>query len=148
VPENTKNLTSPEELPGMAEVNSTSVAAGAVFTLRYTFSEESDLEWKFRSDGGDLGFSLQRKAARLGGKPGSRKGKKSRAKLKKEESFEENSEAPVEDVLDLIRVKSHKEVQSGRHKCQAGFTYLLNFDNSHSMFRSKILQYGVNVREQ
>ena len=27
-------------------------------------SEESDLEWKFRSDGGDLGFSLQRKAAR------------------------------------------------------------------------------------
>ena len=27
-------------------------------------SEESDLEWKFRSDGGDLGFSLQRKPAR------------------------------------------------------------------------------------
>ena len=27
-------------------------------------SERSDLEWKFRSNGGDLGFSLQRKAAR------------------------------------------------------------------------------------
>ena len=43
---------------------------------------------------------------RLGGKPGSRKGKKSRAKLKKEESFEENPGAPVEDVIDLIRVSS------------------------------------------
>jgi len=145
VPENTKNLTSPEELPGMAEVNSTNVAAGAVFTLRYTFSKESEIEWKFQSEGGDIGFGVQKKLARLNSKSGSRKGK---LKKKKEaESFEENiDDASPEDVVDMTRVRSHKEVQSGRIKCQAGFTYLVNFDNSHSMFRSKRLQYGINLQ--
>merc|ERR1719180_471195 len=147
VPENTKNLTSPEELPGMAEVNSANVAAGAVFTLRYTFSEETKVEWKFRSEGGDIGFSIQKKLARLKNKSGSRKGKNSSGKLKKkEESFDENPDASPEDVIDLTRVRSHKEIISGRLKCEAGFTYLLHFDNSHSMFRSKRLQYGINLQ--
>merc|ERR1719264_2260499 len=86
----------------------------------------------------------KKKLARLNSKSGSRKGK---LKKKKEaESFEENIDASPEDVVDMTRVRSHKEVQSGRIKCQAGFTYLVNFDNSHSMFRSKRLQYGINLQ--
>jgi len=146
VPENTKNLTSPEELPGMAEVNSTNVTAGAVFTLRYTFSKETEIEWKFQSEGGDIGFGIQKKLARLKSKSGSRKGKLKKKKEEEAKSFDENPDASPEDVVDLARVRSHKEIQSGRIKCQAGFTYLVNFDNSHSMFRSKRLQYGINLQ--
>ena len=46
---------------------------------------------------------------RLNSKSGSRKGKNSRGKLKKKEeagdSFEENPEASLEDVVDLTRVR-------------------------------------------
>ena len=43
----------------------------------------------------------------------------------------------------LFQVASHKELQAGVLQCQAGFTYLLNFDNTFSRFKAKNVMYAV-----
>ena len=47
----------------------------------------------------------------------------------------------------IPQVRSHQQLQTGVLHCEPGFTYILIFDNSHSIFRSKKLTYGVNIQK-
>ena len=47
----------------------------------------------------------------------------------------------------IPQVQSHQQLQTGVLHCEPGFTYILIFDNSHSIFRSKKLTYGVNIQK-
>ena len=52
-----------------------------------------------------------------------------------------------ECIIVHSQVNSHKEVQAGVLNGKAGFTYLLNFDNSFSVFKAKTVMYGVLIEE-
>lgn len=50
---------------------------------------------------------------------------------------------PVTEILPIFRRDSHSEVQCGSHQYPGNGVYLLKFDNSFSMWRSKTLYYKV-----
>lgn len=50
---------------------------------------------------------------------------------------------PVTEILPIFRRDSHTEVQCGSHPYPGNGVYLLKFDNSFSMWRSKTLYYKV-----
>merc|ERR1712106_132281 len=51
----------PEEIPGMGEICQMKLEAGSEITIPYKVDQNCDLRWKFKSEGGDLGFGVQRK---------------------------------------------------------------------------------------
>ena len=131
----------------MGDIHDVRIEPGSFTTLRYTVGQSGLIRWKFKSEGGDLGFGVQRRKA-LEGRVG--------------EGSEEDQTADVEDVVVSARVScinimyngfiilivkpqlpSHKEIQFGSLKILAGFTYLLNFDNKFSRFKAKNIMYGV-----
>merc|ERR1719206_1243370 len=102
----------------MGEIFQTKIEAGSSLSLPQIVTTDCDLRWKFKSEGGDLCFGVKRKS-------------------------DKNPSTPVEEVLTPTRVASHKNVQCGVLSCQAGFTYILCFDNTFSSFRSKTVLYSV-----
>ena len=133
----------------MGDIHDVRIEPGSFITLRYTVNYNGLIRWKFKSEGGDLGFGVQRRKA-LGGGGG--------------EGFEEDQTAVAEDVVVSERVRcmmynglifliiklqlpSHKEIQFGALRIFAGFTYLLNFDNKFSRFKTKNITYGVVLEE-
>lgn len=57
---------------------------------------------------------------------------------KKEQRTEDH---PTSVVLPTYRRNSHQEVIMGSHKYPGRGVYLLKFDNSYSLFRTKIVYY-------
>jgi hypothetical protein len=129
----------------MGDIHDVRIEPGSFTTLRYMVGHNGLIMWKFKSEGGDLGFGVQRRKT-LEGSGG--------------EGPEEDQTADVEDVVVSARVScimyngliiliikpqlpSHKEIQFGSLKILAGFTYLLNFDNKFSRFKAKNIMYGV-----
>ena len=45
------------------------------------------------------------------------------------------------ELSPLTRLGGYKEVQSDHVLCQGGLTYILTFDNTHSLLRSKTINY-------
>lgn len=62
-------------------------------------------------------------------------------------SFVKDQTIHAETISKVSRVQSHQQLQTGVLHCEPGFTYILIFENSHSIFRSKKLTYGVNVQK-
>jgi len=116
VPQEYLDHAQPEEIPGMGEICLVKIEAGSMISLPQKVTKDCDLRWKFRSEGGDLGFGVQRKKS------------------------EEDSPSTV---LAFNRVQSHKEVQCGVMSVRAGFTYFLCLDNTFSKFRAKTVNYSV-----
>eukprot|EP00092_Neocalanus_flemingeri_P013028 GFUD01014039.1.p1 GENE.GFUD01014039.1~~GFUD01014039.1.p1 ORF type:complete len:171 (+),score=59.57 GFUD01014039.1:37-549(+) len=116
----------------MGDIHTVMVGPGSVVTLRYTVSQDCDIRWKFKSEGGDLGFGVQRKKD-VQNVDGAR--------------VVEDPVAAAVDVLISTRVASQKDIQAGVLQCQAGFTYLLNFDNRFSRFKAKKVMYGVVLED-
>ena len=54
---------------------------------------------------------------------------------------EKEEKEEVEELVPLSRVGGGKEVQSGHTQCQPGVKYLVSFDNTFSMIRSKTINY-------
>lgn len=54
----------------------------------------------------------------------------------------ENS-APISVIIPIYRRDSHEEVFAGSHKYPGKGVYLLKFDNSYSLWRSKTMYYRV-----
>lgn len=50
---------------------------------------------------------------------------------------------PTEEVIQLCRLNSHEAVQCGSHVFPGPGVYLLKFDNSYSLWRSKKVYYRV-----
>ena len=129
----------------MGDIHEVRIEPGSFTTLRYMVGHSGLIRWKFKSEGGDLGFGVQRRKALEG---------------RGVEGSEEDQTADVEDVVVSARVScimyngliilivkpqlpSHKEIQFGSLTILAGFTYLLTFDNKFSRFKAKNIMYGV-----
>ncbi|XP_072030535.1 Golgi resident protein GCP60-like isoform X2 [Amphiura filiformis] len=50
---------------------------------------------------------------------------------------------PIDEIIPIYRRDSHEQVFAGSHKYPGQGVYLLKFDNSYSLFRSKTLYYRV-----
>ena len=53
------------------------------------------------------------------------------------------NKAKIDEVLPVLRRNSHEEVIVGSHLYPGQGVYLLKFDNSYSLLRSKTLYYRV-----
>jgi len=49
------------------------------------------------------------------------------------------------EIIPVKRVDSHKNIQEGRHRCEAAGTYKLVFDNSYSYTRAKTLYHKIDI---
>jgi len=131
------------------KASSVNVAPGSSYTLRYTFSQSTHLQYKFKTEGGDIGFCIER----IPGVDRESPSNRDSTKVKQVDNCSEDISAETEVVVRMYKAKSHKELQTGYRHCEAGFTYLFTFDNKHSMFTSKILHFvmeqqtGENMEE-
>lgn len=55
----------------------------------------------------------------------------------------ETNKPRVDEILPVVRRPCHEEVIVGSHMYPGRGVYLLKFDNSYSLFRSKTLYYRV-----
>merc|ERR1719334_2485037 len=46
----------------MDDNNTITITARSVFTLRFTMKQKCDLRWKYKTEKGDIGFGVERKA--------------------------------------------------------------------------------------
>ena len=53
----------------------------------------------------------------------------------------EGQECQETELSPLTRLGGYKEVQSDHVLCQGGVTYIITFDNTHSLLRSKTINY-------
>ena len=74
--------------------------------------------WVFKSEGGDIAFQITMQNS----------------------SGADKSEDQT-DIVPKTRVPSHKEIQSGHIFCDPLSTYIIKFDNSFSMMKSKTVIY-------
>jgi len=93
---------------------------GKNLTLDFKPKENCQLSWTFKSEGGDVAFRVF-----------------SRRSL--DSGFQEV------DIINKARVQSHKEIQCGHIFCHQDTVYIVEFDNSYSMMRSKNLFYQCDL---
>lgn len=102
------------------------VGRGETVTVRIpTYESGSALYWEFATQDYDIGFG---------------------ASFESQESPAENSEDITchrEAILPILRRSSHEKVITGSHSYPHSGTYLLFFDNSYSLLRSKTVYYRV-----
>ncbi|OAF71370.1 hypothetical protein A3Q56_00862 [Intoshia linei] len=62
------------------------------------------------------------------------------------ESFVNNSrenDKKISEIIPLRRIESHRNIQCGSHEYPSKGTYMFKFDNSYSLFRSKLVYFRV-----
>uniref|UniRef100_H2XU61 ACB domain-containing protein n=1 Tax=Ciona intestinalis TaxID=7719 RepID=H2XU61_CIOIN len=126
------------------------VGRGEVVTVRVpTHEEGAYVFWEFATDSYDLGFGVyfewtdsedQQVSVQIG-------------ESSDEETDEELSDPekgsnsphrpPTDEVVPIYRRDAHLEVHAGSHRYPGRGVYLLKFDNSYSLWRSKTLYYRV-----
>ncbi|XP_033106358.1 Golgi resident protein GCP60-like [Anneissia japonica] len=130
------------------------VGRGETVTVRVpTHDEGACIFWEFATDHYDLGFGLyfewteaQSNAISV---------HVSESSDEEEELEDEDGKAdlesgsgkskgpPTDEIIPIFRRDSHEEVFAGSHAYPGKGIYLLRFDNSYSLFRSKKLYYRV-----
>ncbi|XP_012692095.1 Golgi resident protein GCP60 isoform X2 [Clupea harengus] len=127
------------------------VGRGEMVTVRVPTNEDgSYMFWEFATDHYDVGFGLYFEWADIPVGPSSSvtattepsdedadKGEP------QEETLKDTPTPFVEEVVPIYRRDSHEEVYSGSHQYPGQGTYLLKFDNSYSLWRSKVVYYRV-----
>ncbi|CAF1001210.1 unnamed protein product [Brachionus calyciflorus] len=131
------------------------VGSGETVTVRVPTHEDGRLIfWEFATDYYDLGFGLyfewtispsnnvtvhvsdssddEEGEDEEGGKQDPEKGDKSN-----------ENKPPCDEIIPIFRRDSHEEVYAGSHLYPGRGVYLLKFDNSYSLWRSKTLYYRV-----
>ncbi|KAL5272512.1 hypothetical protein ACHWQZ_G000648 [Mnemiopsis leidyi] len=104
------------------------VGRGETVTVRIpTYESGTALYWEFATQNYDIGFGASFEW--------------------EEEGVGENGAAELkvrrEPILPILRRSSHEKVITGSHAFPRGGTYLLMFDNSFSLLRSKTVYYRV-----
>uniref|UniRef100_A0A8C9VDX2 Golgi resident protein GCP60 n=1 Tax=Scleropages formosus TaxID=113540 RepID=A0A8C9VDX2_SCLFO len=116
------------------------VGRGEVVTVRVpTHQEGSYLFWEFATDHYDIGFgvyfewtdSANRTRVVWDGPSEEEKAKKNASKPQ------------VDEIVPVYRRDCHEEVYAGSHQYPGRGVYLLKFDNSYSLWRSKTVYYRV-----
>ncbi|KAL2098700.1 hypothetical protein ACEWY4_005180 [Coilia grayii] len=126
------------------------VGRGEVVTVRVPTNEDgSYMFWEFATDHYDIGFGLHfewtdipitSNSVGATSDPGDEDAGKGEAEG---ETVKVAQTPLVEEVVPIYRRDSHEEVYAGSHQYPGQGTYLLKFDNSYSLWRSKVVYYRV-----
>uniref|UniRef100_A0A3B1JT11 GOLD domain-containing protein n=1 Tax=Astyanax mexicanus TaxID=7994 RepID=A0A3B1JT11_ASTMX len=129
------------------------VGRGEVLTVRVpTHEDGAYLFWEFATDHYDIGFGLHFEwpnsdgmTARTLPESASENQQAGGAEEEKDQSESCNgtSVPNVTEVVPIYRRDSHEEVYAGSHHYPGQGVYLLRFDNSYSLWRSKVVYYRV-----
>uniref|UniRef100_A0A4W4HD91 GOLD domain-containing protein n=1 Tax=Electrophorus electricus TaxID=8005 RepID=A0A4W4HD91_ELEEL len=121
------------------------VGRGEVLTVRVSTHEDgSYLFWEFATDHYDIGFGLYFEWANEA--DGTRTvepsvdGQMTALMSHDRDVYTINSHC---EVVPVYRRDSHEEVYAGSHQYPGQGVYLLKFDNSYSLWRSKVVYYRV-----
>uniref|UniRef100_A0A8C6WJ90 Golgi resident protein GCP60 n=1 Tax=Neogobius melanostomus TaxID=47308 RepID=A0A8C6WJ90_9GOBI len=117
------------------------VGRGEVVTVRVpTHEEGSYLFWEFATDYYDIGFGVFFEWTDAASASVSVHVSES----SDEEDDEEDAGKPqVDEIVPVYRRDCHEEVYAGSHQYPGRGVYLLKFDNSYSLWRSKSVYYRV-----
>lgn len=141
------------------------VGSGETVTVRVPTHEDGRLLfWEFATDNYDIGFGLyfewtispsnnvtvqvsdssedeETEEANGAGGGGGETTSKTAADIEKGKS--NANKPPCDEIIPIFRRDSHLEVFAGSHLYPGRGVYLLKFDNSYSLWRSKTLYYRV-----
>lgn len=134
------------------------VGSGETVTVRVPTHEDGRLIfWEFATDYYDLGFGLyfewtispsnnvtvhvSDSSEDEEGEEGDETGAAKQDVEKGDKSSE--NKPPIDEIIPIFRRDSHEEVYAGSHLYPGRGVYLLKFDNSYSLWRSKTLYYRV-----
>ncbi|XP_056424474.1 Golgi resident protein GCP60 [Hyla sarda] len=128
------------------------VGRGEVVTVRVpTHEEGSYLFWEFATDNFDIGFGVYfewtdspNTAVSVHVSESSEDEEEDEENPNNEEKAKKNANKPqLDEIVPVYRRDCHEEVYAGSHQYPGRGVYLLKFDNSYSLWRSKSVYYRV-----
>ncbi|KPP66919.1 Golgi resident protein GCP60-like [Scleropages formosus] len=127
------------------------VGRGEVVTVRVpTHQEGSYLFWEFATDHYDVGFGVYFEwsdspstAVSIHVSDSSDEDEECEGQSEEEKAQKLASKPQVDEVVPVYRRDCHEEVYAGSHQYPGRGIYLLKFDNSYSLWRSKSVYYRV-----
>ncbi|XP_069464788.1 Golgi resident protein GCP60 isoform X2 [Ambystoma mexicanum] len=128
------------------------VGRGEVVTVRVpTHEEGSYLFWEFATDSYDIGFGVYfewtdspNTAVSVHVSESSEDEEEDEENPNNEEKAKKNANKPhLDEIVPVYRRDCHEEVYAGSHQYPGRGVYLLKFDNSYSLWRSKTVYYRV-----
>uniref|UniRef100_A0A8C8R4L8 Golgi resident protein GCP60 n=1 Tax=Pelusios castaneus TaxID=367368 RepID=A0A8C8R4L8_9SAUR len=128
------------------------VGRGEVVTVRVpTHEEGSYLFWEFATDNYDIGFGVYfewtdspNTAVSVHVSESSDDEDEDEENTSSEEKAKKNASKPqLDEIVPVYRRDCHEEVYAGSHQYPGRGVYLLKFDNSYSLWRSKTVYYRV-----
>ncbi|MCI4382931.1 hypothetical protein PGIGA_G00020510 [Pangasianodon gigas] len=130
------------------------VGRGEVLTVHIpTHDDGSTFFWEFATDYYDIAFGLYfewpntvngvRTEKFAESVPENQEGGQAEEANRKSEKKTRNEVPRVSVVVPLFRRDSHENVYAGSHQYPSQGVYLLRFDNSYSLWRSKVVYYRV-----
>ncbi|KAL7987410.1 hypothetical protein Chor_006329 [Crotalus horridus] len=128
------------------------VGRGEVVTVRVpTHEEGSYLFWEFATDNYDIGFGVYfewtdspNTAVSVHVSESSEDEEEEEEHASSEEKAKKNVNKPqLDEIVPVYRRDCHEEVYAGSHQYPGKGVYLLKFDNSYSLWRSKTVYYRV-----
>ncbi|XP_053163251.1 Golgi resident protein GCP60 [Hemicordylus capensis] len=128
------------------------VGRGEVVTVRVpTHEEGSYLFWEFATDNYDIGFGVYfewtdspNTAVSVHVSESSEDEDEDEENASSEEKTKKNANKPqLDEIVPVYRRDCHEEVYAGSHQYPGRGVYLLKFDNSYSLWRSKTVYYRV-----
>lgn len=128
------------------------VGRGEVVTVRVpTHEEGSYLFWEFATDSYDIGFGVYfewtdspNTAVSVHVSESSEDEEEDEDNPNSEEKTKKNANKPhLDEIVPVYRRDCHEEVYAGSHQYPGRGVYLLKFDNSYSLWRSKTVYYRV-----
>ncbi|XP_077024689.1 Golgi resident protein GCP60 [Tamandua tetradactyla] len=128
------------------------VGRGEVVTVRVpTHEEGSYLFWEFATDNYDIGFGVYfewtdspNTAVSVHVSESSDDEEEEEENISSEEKAKKNTNKPLlDEIVPVYRRDCHEEVYAGSHQYPGRGVYLLKFDNSYSLWRSKSVYYRV-----
>ncbi|XP_020642233.1 Golgi resident protein GCP60 [Pogona vitticeps] len=128
------------------------VGRGEVVTVRVpTHEEGSYLFWEFATDNYDIGFGVYfewtdspNTAVSVHVSESSEDEDEDEENASTEEKAKKNAnKRQLDEIVPVYRRDCHEEVYAGSHQYPGRGVYLLKFDNSYSLWRSKTVYYRV-----
>ncbi|XP_030877170.1 Golgi resident protein GCP60 [Leptonychotes weddellii] len=128
------------------------VGRGEVVTVRVpTHEEGSYLFWEFATDNYDIGFGVYfewtdspNTAVSVHVSESSDDDEEEEENVSSEEKARKHAAKPLlDEIVPVYRRDCHEEVYAGSHQYPGKGVYLLKFDNSYSLWRSKSVYYRV-----
>ncbi|XP_066533198.1 Golgi resident protein GCP60 isoform X2 [Hoplias malabaricus] len=129
------------------------VGRGEVVTVRVpTHEEGSYLFWEFATDYYDIGFGVffewtdstnASVSVHVSESSDEDEDEEAEPQSEEEKAKKEAGKPQVDEIVPVYRRDCHEEVYAGSHQYPGRGIYLLKFDNSYSLWRSKSVYYRV-----